>query len=160
MAGGLEPGDITERLYVETDPGHRGINHQRLQAVLDPQPGLVAEREDMADVHGAVLHCQVQADVSTLGHQGYTALHPGQPLLVGPQRRPDRCRDRSVAVGAHQWHVSCSGCQGLLKSDAFTADLGETRRITDSSAGTHLGQVSYNLDRGSAVDGNKRSIWR
>ncbi len=52
----------------------------------DIRLGLVSQRQNIGYRQTAGLHGQVQQDVTALGKQRHTSLHPLTTVLVGPQQ--------------------------------------------------------------------------
>ena len=159
-AGRREAPDVVERLDVEADAGHRRVRDQCLEAVLDADAGLVAERQQVGDRHGSGLHREVQADVAALGDKGDPPVGAAEALLVGPQGRPGDRRDRAVAVGSDHRHVPGGSHQFRLQAGALGPHLGEARGVADRRTRIPGRQAANHVDRGLPVDCHERRIRR
>ncbi len=107
LARGARPGGrarkgrrILDAFDVEAERADPGIVHQPVDHILDGEPCLIADGDDIADRERALVEEQIERDGAALADERDAARQPLTHDLVGPQRRAVEEVDEAVAIGA------------------------------------------------------------
>lgn len=93
-----------------------------------------------------MLHGEVNGDVARLGDDPDTSINSFATVNIWPEHRPGTGVDKSVAVGANDWHVSGCCDETCLTIGTDFARLGELRCVYDRASDAESVRLFHDVD--------------
>jgi hypothetical protein len=144
---------------MQADGGDALVGHDGLDALRNPDGGLVAQCDQIGQVERALLHRQIDCHIAALGDQGDAALDAFAAMLVRPQGRAIQVVDEAVAVRPHHRHGAGGGDQPMLTLDAGPANFPETRGKANDATGARSGEELDRFDRRFSGNRDEDGVW-
>ncbi len=156
--GRAEAPRVTHALEEHADGTHPVVVEQRFEAVLDPDVGLIADRDHVTEPQAALLEREVQPDVAALGDDRHAAIDSPATVLVGPECDAVERVHVAVAVRPEEGHPAGGADEGALQGRAVVTGLGEPRPVADGTTGARCGETRHCRHRGMAVDTEEHRV--
>ena len=140
---------IAHRFEEQSDRADARVIEERVDAILHPDAGLVADGDDRAETQPSLLEREVDGDVAALRDDGNALTNRMHAVLVGPQCDAVERVDEAVAVRPEERHVARRLEQLALQVDGARArrsPIRSTRRFQRPSNATRSSPRPWHAD--------------
>src|SRR5579871_4875857 len=94
--------DVPDAFDIQPESRDARIVRQLLDQIFEPEPGLIADRNDIADRERTMIEQQIQCDRAALADQRHAACAWLSDDLIRPECRALEEVDEAVAIGSEE----------------------------------------------------------